>query len=351
MEHQELLRALVDAEASDIHCRPGSVPVLRVGGELVRHGDERLTVEGVAALAQKMLGADAQNELIKTGSTVGAHSEPGLGRFRVAGYRQRGSVGLVVHAVPHDVPKLERLGLPAAAGSLAVADRGLVLVAGPVGNGVTTTLAALVDHVNSTRRRHVVTVEDPIEVLHADGVGMVSQLEVGGDVPSAAEGIRAASKLDADVVAVSEIGTRETAAAVLDASARGRLVIGAIGGRSAVSAVQSFLELFTVDEREIVRGALSRSIAGIVAQRLLPTTDGGQVAAVEVMVGTAKVEHCLADPDRLGELSGLMVEGDYHGMQTMDQALVDLVRTGRIDADTALGAAADAEDLRIELLR
>ena len=351
MEHRDLLRALIETEASDLHCKPGSVPVLRVRGDLVRHGDEPLTVEGVAAIAQSVLVSDAQNELIRTGSTVGAHSERGVGRFRVTGYRQRGSVALVIHAVPDDVPKLDRLGLPGAAHDLAVADRGLVMVCSPVGNGATTTLAAMVDHVNSTRLRHVVTVERPIEVLHADGAGMVSQLEVGSDVSSAADGIRTASRLDADVVAVSDIADRDTAAAVLDAVARGRLVIGAIGGHSAASAVQSFLELFTVEEREIVRPALARGIAGVLAQRLLPAVDGTRVAAVESLVRTAKVEHCLADPDRLDELRGLLEDGDYNGMQTMDQALVALVRSGRIDVDTALAAAVDPEDLRIELLR
>jgi twitching motility protein PilT len=351
VEHQELLLALVEAEASDIHCKPGSVPVLRVGGELVRRGEEPLTVQDVAEIAQAMFTSDAQNELIRTGSTMAAYSEPGLGRFRVTGYRQRGSLAIVIHAVADDVPRLDRLGLPDAAGSLALADRGLLLVSSPVGNGATTTLAALVDHVNSNRRRHVVTVEHPIEVLHTDDVGMVSQLEVGADVPDAAEGIRTASRLDADVVVVSDIGDRETAAAVLDGVARGRLVIGAIGGHSVVTAVHAFLELFTVEEREIARSGLARGVAGILAQRLLPAVDGTQVAAVESLVHTSKVEHCLADPDRVGELRGLLEDGEYHGMQTMDQSLVALVRAGRIDADTALAMAADPEDLRIELLR
>ena len=347
----ELLRALVDAEASDLHCKPGCAPVLRIGEDLVRHGDEELTVEDVARLMQSLLGTDAQNDLIRNGSTVGAHSEPGVGRFRVAGYRQRGSVAVVIHAVPDVVPKLADLGLPPAVRTLAERPRGLVLIASPVGNGATTTLAAMVDHVNSTQQRHVVTVEDPIEVLHRDGTGLVSQLEVGADVPTYADGLRAASKLDADVLVVSDITDRATAAAVLEAEARGRLVIGAIGGHSVVGAIQSFLELFGVEEREIVRGGLSRGIAGAVAQRLLPTVDGAQVAVAESMVRTAKIEHCLADSSRLGELRGLLEEGQYHGMQTMDQGLVTLVRTGRIDVDTALGVAADPEDLRIELLR
>ncbi len=348
----ELLRALVDAEASDLHCKPGSVPVLRVGTDLVRLGDDELSVEDVARLMQALLGTEAQNDLIRNGSTVGAHSEPGVGRFRVAGYRQRGSVAVVIHAVPAAVPKLEDLGLPAAVQSLAERDRGLVLIASPVGNGVTTTLAGMVDHVNTTQHRHVVTVEDPIEVLHRDGIGLVSQLEVGADVPTFVDGLRAASKLDADVLVVSEITDRDTAAAVLDAEARGRLVIGSVGGDSVVGAIQAFLELFGVEEREIARSNLARSVVGVVAQRLLPTIDGAaQVAVAESMVRTAKIEHCLADPARLGELRGLLEEGQYHGMQTMDQGLAALVRAGRIDVDTALGAAADPEDLRIELLR
>lgn len=351
VEHRELLQALIETDASDMHCKPGSVPVLRVGGDLVRHGDEPLTPAAVAEIAQAVLDSDAQNELIRTGSTIGAHSEPGVGRFRVAAYRQRGSVAMVVHAVADDVPTLDELGLPAAAADMAAAERGLVLVASPVGNGATTTFAALVDHVSASSRRHIVSVEDPIEVLHGDGEGLVSQLEVGGDVASAADGIRTAAKLDADVVAVSDIGDHGTAAAVLDTVARGRLVIGVVGARSTAGAVQSFLELFPVAERDVARTAVARGVTGILAQQLLRAVDGTQVLAVEALVRTSKIEHCLADAGRMGDLRGLLEEGDYHGMQTMDGALVALVRSGRIDADTALAVSTDPEDLRIELLR
>jgi twitching motility protein PilT len=351
VDHRDLLRALVDAGASDLHCKPGSLPVLRIGGDLVRHGDDALDPEDVATYAQAMLDGDQQAELIRSGSVVGAHSEPGVGRFRVAAYRQRSTVSLVIHVVPHDVPKLDDLGLPTAAATLAASAQGLVLVASPVGNGATTTLAALVDHVNSTRRRHVVTVEDPVEVLHTDVAGMVSQLEVGAEVASLADGIRAASKIDADVIAVSDIATRETASAVLDAVARGRAVLAAVAGDSAISAIHTFLELFTVEERSVARAAFARAVSGIIAQRLLPSLDGSLVPAVEVLVRTPKIEACIADEDRLGDLRALLDEGEYHGMQTMDSALARLVRAGRIDADTALAIAADPEDLRIELLR
>ncbi len=341
---------MVGAGASDLHCKPGSAAVLRVGGELERHGEEPLTTEDVALFAQALLDSNQQDELIRLGSVVGAHSVAGVGRFRFAAFRQRGSVALVLHAVPDEIRTVEDLDLPVAATTLAAADRGLVLVASPLGNGATTTLTALVDQANQTRRCHIVTVEDPIEALQRDGMGLVSQLEVGADVRSMADGVRTASKLDADVVAVSDIADRETALAVIDAVARGRVVFAAIGGRSVQTAVNTFLELFTVDERPIMRAALARSIAGALAQRLLPTSDGEQVAVVEAMVHTAKIEHCLADGSD-AELRPLLADGDYNGMQTMDQALARLVRAGVLDTEVAVGAAEQPEELRIELLR
>lgn len=341
---------MADAGASDLHCKPGSAPVLRVGGVLARHGEEPLSTEDVALFAQAMLDSNQQDELIRLGSVVGAHSEPGVGRYRFAAFRQRGSVALVLHAVADEIRTLEELDLPKAAEALAAAERGLVLVASPVGNGATTTLTALVDHANQTRCSHIVTVEDPIETLHRDGSGLVSQLEVGADVRSIADGVRTASKLDADIVAVSDIADRETALAVIDAVARGRVVFAAIGGHSVLSAVNTFLELFTVDERPIMRDAFARSLAGSLAQQLMPTVDGGQVAAVEAMVHTAKIEHSLSDGAD-AELRALMADGDYHGMQTMDQALTRLVRAGILDTDVALAAALQPEELRIDLLR
>jgi twitching motility protein PilT len=350
VDHLELLRVMVDAGASDLHCKPGTTPVLRVGGDLRRHGDDVLSTEEVARFAQTMLDGDQQDELIRLGSVVGAHSEPGVGRFRFAAFRQRGSVALVLHAVPHEIRTVDDLDLPLAATALAAADRGLVLVASPVGNGATTTLTALVDHANQTRSCHVVTVEDPIESLHRDGTGLVSQLEVGADVRSVADGVRTAAKLDADIIAVSDIGDRDTALAVLDAVARGRVVFAAIGGRSVIGAANTFLELFTVDERPIMRDAFARSVAGMLAQQLVPTVTGEQVAAVESMVHTSKIEHCLADGAD-AELRSLLADGDYHGMQTMDQALARLVRSGTIASEVALGRADEPEELRIELLR
>lgn len=356
VDHTALLAALVERGASDLLCKAGSPPAFRIGGALVRDdvdpalGDP-LTAEEVAVLAQQLLTPEQQQALLRDGTVVAAHSSPGVGRFRIAVFRQRGSAAIVVHAVPDEIVPLDELGLPEAVTTLASGDRGLVLVASPVGNGATTTLAAMVDHVNRTRPCHVVTVDDPIEVLHRDQLGVVSQLEVPNDVAGLADGVRAASRFDADVVAVSDITDRDVAVAALDAVARGRLVLAVIGGNDVRAVVDGFLELFPFEERPNVRQTLARSLAGVVVQRLLPGVDSRRHPAVEVLVNTPKIQRVLADETRMDELLPLMAEGVFHGMQTMDQSLRDHVRAGRVAEGTALAAATDAEELRIELLR
>lgn len=356
VDHTALLRALVDRGASDLHCKAGSAPAFRIGGALVRDTDdpalgEPFTAEAVARLAQELLNTDQQELLLRDGSVVTTHAAPGVGRFRVAVFRQRGSVAVVVHAVPDEILALPELGLPDSVSSLAAGSRGLVLCASPVGNGATTTLAAMVDHVNRTRACHVITVDDPVEILHRDDRSLISQLEVPTDVSGLADGVRAASRLDADVVAISDVAHRDVALAALDAVGRGGLVFAAIGGNTVRTVVDGFLELFAFEERPNVRQTLARSLAGIVVQRLLPGTDGRLQVVAEVLVNTPKIQQVLADDARMDELSALMADGVFHGMQTIDQSLRDQVRAGRIDEGTALGAATDAEELRIELLR
>jgi len=356
VDHTALLAALVERGASDLLCKAGSPPAFRVGGALVREEVDPalgapLTADDVALLAQQLLTPEQQQVLLRDGTAVVAHSSPGVGRFRVAVFRQRGSAAIAVHAVPDEIVPLGELGLPDAVTALASGDRGLVLVASPVGNGATTTLAAMVDHVNRTRACHVITVDDPIEVLHRDQQSVISQLEVPNDVASLADGVRAASRFDADVVAISDIADRDIAVAALDAVARGRLVLAAIGGNDVRAVVDGFLELFPFEERPNVRQTLARSLAGVVVQRLLPGVDGRRHPAVEVLVNTPKIQRVLADEARMDELGPFMAEGVFHGMQTLDQSLRDQVRSGRLGEGTALAAATDAEELRIELLR
>lgn len=350
-EHSALLRMLVERGGSDLHCKAGSAPAMRRSGVLERLEVEAFTAEGIARMAKAMLNEDQQKVLLRDGSVVVAHGEPGVGRFRVAVFRQRGSAAMVIRAVPHEITPLEQLGLPTAAESLAAMDQGLVLIASPVSNGATTTLSAMVDHVNRNRSVHIVTVDQPIEALHRDQQALVSQLDVGADVRSLAEGVRSASSIDADVVSVSDIPSRDVASACLDAVARGRLVFGIIGGDTVHSAVNGFLELFTFEERPIVRQTFSRALVGVLAQRLLPGTDGSRVPVAEAMFKTAKIETILADESRMAELPALLREGVFHGMQTMDQSIKDQIVAGRITEETGLASAVDAEELRIELMR
>lgn len=352
VDHRELLQKLVETRASDLHCKPGNVPVLRIAGALVRQEDlPVLSATDVATLAGAVLDQDMQAALVESGCVVAAHSEPGIGRFRISAFRQRGSISLVVHTVADDILTLDELGLPPVVATLAGGDRGLVLVASPVGNGLTTTLASMVDHVNRTRGCHVLTVDEPIEVLHPDETGFVSQLEVGADVPSIAHGIRSASRVDADVVSISDLAGRDAVDAALDAVARGRLVFAGIGAATVAGAIHAVLELYSVAERAIVREALARSLSGILAQQLLPSVKDQPVVAVEALVRTAKIQECIADPERISDLRHLLEEGSYNGMQTMDQALVGLVQGQKISIDVALAAAVDPEELRITLVR
>ena len=351
MDHLALLQSLIDRGASDLHCKAGSAPAFRVAGELVGSAGEPMSAEAVALLAQAMLSTDQQQALLRDGSVVAAYAAPGIGRFRVAVFRQRGAASVVVHAGPQAIRPLDTLDLPAIATTFAGLDRGLVLLASPGGNGATTTLAALVDYVNANRPAHVICVDEPTEIVHADRRGLVSQLEVPHDVASLAEGVRAAARLDADVIAVSELRDRDVAVAALDAVARGRLVFAVMGGDTVRNVCNAFLELFTFQERPIIRSGLARALAGVLVQRLLTGTDGQPLLVAETLVRTAKIEAILADESRTGDLGPALADGTFHGMQTMDQALRDRVRAGRLDEATALAMATDPEELRIELLR
>lgn len=346
-----LIDELLARGASDVLCKAGSPASFRVNGQMTRSDEIPLDAGAVASLARTLLSSDHQQRLVSSGSVVTAVSVAGRGRFRVAAFRQRGSVALVIHAVPDDQRVLDELGLPDAARRLAELSSGLVLVASPVGNGATTTLGAMVDHINRTRSCHVVTVEDPIEILHRDREALISQLEVGADIASIVDGVRSASRIDADVLAVSDLSNREIAVSCLDAVSRGRLVLATIAGSTAVDVTKQFLELFRNEERPVYRQSFSRALAGIVVQRLLRDPEGEPVLIGEALVKTAKIEQVLAAEDRMGELDALLREGTFHGMRTIDQSLCAAVKAGRLDEATALANAVDAEDLRIELLR
>jgi len=347
---EELLRHLSESGASDLHLKPGSPPHVRIDGQLAATPFDPPTPRFIESLAAAVLDENRQAELAKQGQSSAAVSVSGLGRFRVSVHRQRGSLAMVVRQVPPEIPELESLGLPPQVERFAEEERGLVLVTGSPGSGKTTTVAALIDRINRRRSCHILTIEDPIEVLHADAEALVTQREVGTDTTSYAAALRSGLRQDADVIFVGELLDGATVQAALTAAEVGHLVISTMRAAGAADAVQRLIALTPSEEQAQVRHSLVGVLRGVVNQRLLERADGkGRAPAVEVLVGTQKVIDAVADPARTGDLDRLMDEGQYHGMQTLDQALLELVRDGMVSTRDALAASAHPEDLRIAM--
>ena len=347
---EELLSYLHEIRGSDLHLKPGAVPHVRVDGQLKPTPFEIPAPGVVEALASSILDAARQNDLATTGEANSGFSVNGLGRFRVAIHRQRGSLAMVVRRVPPEIPDLDELGLPPSIDRFAEEEKGLVLVTGPPGSGKTTTVAALIDRINRERSCHILTIEDPIEVLHSDQQAIVTQREVGSDTSGYAAALRTGLRQDADVIFVGELLDADTARAALTAAEVGHLVISTMRASSVADAVTRLVDLFPTSEQGQARHSLVSTVRGIVSQRLLERADGrGRTPAVEILTGTAKVIDCLADPIRIHELEQVLADGQYHGMQTLQQSLVDLVKDGMISQQDALAASTRPEDLRIAL--
>ncbi|HEY9555964.1 MAG TPA: PilT/PilU family type 4a pilus ATPase [Acidimicrobiales bacterium] len=346
----ELLRHLAEVRGSDLHLKPGAAPHVRVDGQLRPTSFDAPAPGLVEALAAEILDDRRRAELAELGEAASAVSVPGIGRFRVAVHRQRGSLAMVIRRVPLEIPDLAALGLPAPVERLAEEERGLLLVTGSRGAGKTTTVAALLDRINHRRSCHILTIEDPIEVIHPDAEAIVTQREVGTDTASYVAALHSGLRQDADVVFVGELVDGPTARAALTAAELGHLVISTMRASSAAHSVQRLIELFPPIDQGQVRHALGSTLRGIVNQRLLERADGrGRIPAVEVLVGTSKVAEAVADPAHQTPLDQLIAEGQYHGMQTLDQALLELVRDGMVSLRDALAASPNPEDLRIAL--
>ncbi|MEQ1786152.1 MAG: PilT/PilU family type 4a pilus ATPase [Acidimicrobiales bacterium] len=347
---EELLEHLDEVRGSDLHLKPGTVPHVRVDGQL-RPAPFDVAAPGmVEALAASVLDSVRQNDLATTGEASAGLSIPGLGRFRVAIHRQRGTLAMAVRRVPPEIPELEELGLPPQVERFAEEERGLVLITGTPGSGKTTTVAGLIDRINHRRACHILTIEDPIEVLHGDDQAIVTQREVGSDTAGYAAALRSGLRQDADVIFVGELVDAETARAALTAAEVGHLVISTMRASGVADTITRLVDLFPAAEQGQARQSLVATLRGVVCQRLLERADGkGRTPAVEILTGTAKVIDCIADPIRLHELEQVLSDGQYHGMQTMQQALVDLVKDGMVSLQDALAASARPEDLRIAL--
>lgn len=349
---QQYLRALVDLSGSDLHCKVGSPPRVRIDGRLRKLRAPELVPADTQRMVAEVLRPDLAEEFARTNEADFAYSIPGVGRFRANAYRQRGTVGLVFRRVSTTPVSLEELGLPPVISSLALEPRGLVLVTGPTGSGKTTTLSSMIDHVNSTRECHIMTLEDPVEVLHADKLGMVNQREVRVDTRDFASALRAAMRQDPDVILVGEMRDAETVRAALSAAETGHLVLSTLHTTDATETVSRIVDFFPPHEQQQVRLGLAGSLRGIICQRLVQRADGqGRVVVLEVAVGTPRVAQAVADPSLTSGIHDLVADGGFYGMQTFDQALVGLVRDGVVSEEDALGVASRPHDLAVELRR
>jgi twitching motility protein PilT len=344
----DLLHYLLEERGSDLLVKVGSPPCIRRNGRLERTTLDALDPSTIEELAAELLPPDKAAEFKAHGETDMAHSVPGLGRFRVNVYRQRGSVSLAIRRVVPGAPAIADLGVPKVVADLAESRDGLVVISGPAASGKTTTSAAMIDHINASQARHIVTIEDPIEVLHADRIAIISQREVGADTTNVADAIHRASRQDADVIFASDLPDAASVREALAAAASGRLVLAVMNTLSATDTVAALVDRFEPHQQAPIRQTLGRVLRGVICQRLVDRADArGRVAVVESLVGTPNVCDAIQTAADPAVLERLMTEGDYHGMATFDQALFQLFTDEYVSLDEALERAAHPEDFRI----
>jgi twitching motility protein PilT len=349
---EPFLRALAECGGSDLHCKVGSPPRVRIDGRLRKLETRDLTSADTEQMVREVLRDDLVEEFDRTNEADFAYSLSGVGRFRVNAFRSRGSAGLVFRRVSVGAIPLAELGLPPVLETLALEPRGLVLVTGPTGSGKTTTLAGMIDHVNANREVHCVTIEDPIEVLHFDKLAMINQREVRVDTEDFATALRAAMRQDPDVILVGEMRDQETVKAALAAAETGHFVMSTLHTTDAQETITRVVDFFPPHEQKQVRLSLAGALRGIICQRLVPRADGeGRCVAMEICVNTGRIADAVADPEKSGNITALIADGSYYGMQTFDQHLVSLIRDGVITLDAAMTASTNPHDLTVELRR
>ena len=351
VELNAVLRRAVEHGASDVHLKVGQLPVMRRDGELILFEDHPpLTdadLEAALAIVSELTPAKRES-FYETGELDIAYTSADLPRFRVNVYRQRGSISFAFRVIPNQVPSFDDLRMPAGVRAMGDMHRGLVLVTGATGSGKTTTLAAIIDHINKTRRQHIVTVEDPIEILHADHGCIVNQREVGIDTESYLAALRRALRQDPDVILIGELRDAESAETALKAAESGHLVFSTLHTIDAAETLGRMIEFFPGIKQAQIRSILAGVLRGIVSQRLLPRNDGGRVAAVEVMVNNARIAELIRE-NRTEEISDAIEEGAFFQMQTFEQALIELVVSGDIDREVAANAATNQHDFMVAL--
>src|SRR5215210_3801741 len=353
MELNPLLRRAVELGASDVHLKVGLPPILRRDGALAPLEEFPILTDRDAEGVLEVLGkrSPERYEAFKSSGDLDiAYQEEDLPRFRVNAFRQRGHISVAFRVIPKSIPSFEMLHLPQGIRRLAEEHRGLVLVTGATGSGKTTTLAAIIDHINRSRQQHIVTIEDPIEILHSDHSCIVNQREIGLDTTDFMQALRRALRQDPDVILIGELRDAETAQTALQAAESGHLVLSTLHTVDAAETLGRMIEFFPEGKQQMIRSVMAGVLRGVISQRLLPRIDGGRVAAVEVMVTNTRIADLIRDnkPESIEEA---VAEGAFFDMQTFSQALIDLVVAGIVDQETAANAATNRHDFLVTLER
>jgi twitching motility protein PilT len=345
------LKTLVEREGSDLHVKVDSPPIARMHGELIPlEGFGQLSAEDTERAFKEIAEQRSLGEFEEDGEADFSYALGGVSRFRVNCFRQRGSISIVCRAIPYEIRSIDELGLPEVVRTLSEEPRGIVLVTGTTGSGKSTTLAAMIDHINRTRSRHIVTLEDPIEYLHQDKLSIVNQREVGADTKSFGRAMRRVLRQDPDVILVGEMRDEETVRTALSAAETGHLVLSTVHTLDATETVNRIIDFFPPHLQQQARVMLASTLRGAIAQRLVPDLTGeGRVPASEVMVVTGRIQDLILNPEETGKITEVIAEGEYYGMRTFDQSLLGYAMEGRISEEVAMENASSAHDLKLML--
>jgi twitching motility protein PilT len=343
------LRELVEKEGSDLHLKVGSAPLYRVHGELIKDTSmQPLSAEDTDGALKALLGDEAKlAEFAREHEVDFSYEIQGVARYRINAFLQRGVISMACRAIPHNISSIEELSLPPVVSELAEEERGIVLLTGTTGSGKSTTLAAMIDHMNRTMNKHIVTIEDPIEFVHEDINSVINQREVGMDTASFKRALRRVLRQDPDVILVGEMRDEETVQTALSAAETGHLVLSTIHTVDATESINRMLDFFPPHQHAQARSMIAGTIKGVISQRLVPGADGGRVAVCEILRMTGRVRDMIVDPAQTGKLVEVITTGGYYGMQTFDQALFGHVKAGRVTFEDAMRVASSPHDFKL----
>jgi twitching motility protein PilT len=346
---QQALRELVKRVGSDLHLKVGSAPLYRVHGELAADKNEpALSAEDTERALRSLLSDEAKlEEFAKEHEVDFSFEIPEVARYRINAFQQRGVISLACRAIPHKISTIDELSLPPVIRELADEERGIVLLTGTTGSGKSTTLAAMIDHMNQTTSKHIVTIEDPIEFVHEDKRSAINQREVGMDTASFKRALRRVLRQDPDVILVGEMRDEETVQTALSAAETGHLVLSTIHTVDAAESINRMLDFFPPHQHGQARSMIAGTIKGVISQRLVPGANGGRVAVCEILRMTGRVRDMIVDPSQTGKLVEVIASGGYYGMQTFDQALFGHVKAGRVTFEDAMRVASSPPDFKL----